>query len=184
MSDQGLATVADATAAQSYADRGEIAFRTGNYSEAVYDWRHALLDDSQNGTLAMMLAQALFASGSYQEAAGATQWAMSMLPPDQWGVVVKNYTDLYPVVQNYTDQLRALEKARNEKPSDPALRFLLGFHYYYLGYPAQATRELEKEFSCATRRVSRKLLSTIKGVAVPAGPGSCASTGCVKCGRV
>jgi len=144
----------------------------------VYDWRHALVDDPQNGTLAMMLGQALFASGSYEDAAGATQMAMSLLPQDQWGVVVKNYTDLYPIVQNYTDQLRSLEKARNDKPNDPALRFLLGFHYDHLGYPAQATRELEKAIQLAPQdEMSRKLLSMLKGVATPAAPGAAPAPG-------
>ena len=96
--------------AQSYADRGEAAFKTGNYTEAVYDWRHALVDDPQNGTLGMLYAQALFAYGTYDEAAGATQVAMSLLPIDQWGVVVKNYTDLYPNIGSYTNQLRRFGK--------------------------------------------------------------------------
>ena len=81
--------------------------------------------------------------------------AMSMLPQDQWGVVVKNYTELYPNVQNYTDQLRALEKARNDNTSNPALRFLLGFQYNYLGYPAQAAGELRKPWSWRRRTKCR-----------------------------
>ena len=59
--------------------------------------------------------------------------AMKDLPQEKWGSVVTNYTQLYGKTQDYTDQLRALEKARNEKPQDPAARFLLGDHYYYLG---------------------------------------------------
>jgi len=154
--------------ALSYADRGETAFKAGNYTQAVSDWKHALVDDPQNGTLGMMLAQAMFASGSYAEAAGATQMAMSLLPQEQWGVVVRNYTDLYPNVQSYTDQLRALEKARNGKTTDPALRFLLGFHYNYLGYPTQAARELAKAIELAPQdEMSRQMLNMIKGVATP-----------------
>ena len=56
----------------------------------------------------------------------------------------RNYQQLYGKSQDYTDQLRALEKARNEHPDDPALRMLLGFHYYYLGYSKQALAELDK----------------------------------------
>jgi tetratricopeptide (TPR) repeat protein len=80
------------------------------------------------------------------------------MSPDQWGVVVKNYTDLYPNVQNFTDQLRALEKARNDKPTDPALRFLLGFQYNYLGFPTQAVRELEKTVELAPQDEMAKQL--------------------------
>jgi hypothetical protein len=143
--DYGTVAYADTTGQRpNYDQLGEDAFKAGNYSDAVYNWRHALVDTPQNGVLAMMLGQALFAVGSYNEAAGVTQMGMLLLPPDQWGVVVKNYRELYPNIQNYTDQLRALERARKEKPDDPALRFLLGFHYLYLGYPSQATRELDK----------------------------------------
>jgi tetratricopeptide (TPR) repeat protein len=69
---------------------------------------------------------------------------MQVLPESQWGTVVTNYRELYPNVQNYTDQLRALEQARTAQPNEPALRFLLGFQYGYLGYPAQAVKELDQ----------------------------------------
>jgi tetratricopeptide (TPR) repeat protein len=122
----------------------------------------------------MMYAQALFAHGSYDEAAGATQVAMSLLPAEQWGVVVKNYADLYPNVQNFTDQLRSLEAARNTKPTEPALRFLLGFQYNYLGYPTQATRELDKAVELQPQDgMAKQLLAVIKGgpsAATPAAP--------------
>jgi hypothetical protein len=71
-------------------------------------------------------------------------------------------------VQNYTDQLRGLEKARNDKPSDPGLRFLLGFQYNYLGYPTQATRELDKAIQLAPQdEMAKQLLSQMKGIATP-----------------
>src|SRR5262249_22353764 len=59
-----------------FPEKGEDAFRDGDYEGAVYYWRHALLDDPQNPVLVMMLGQALFATGVYNEAAGATQAAM------------------------------------------------------------------------------------------------------------
>ena len=92
----------------------------------------------------MMLSQALFATGQYNEAAGATEVAMHVIPKDQWGVVVSNYKDLYGNPQDFTQQLRALEKAVADKPNDPARRFLLGFQYGYMGYPQQAVDQLDK----------------------------------------
>ena len=128
----------------SFDQAGEQAFRAGQYSQAAYDFRHALVDDQQNGTLAMMLGQALFAQGSWNEAAAATEMGMLLLPQDQWGVVVKNYKELYSGNAPYTAESRAAEQARNAKPDDPALHFLLAFHYEYLGYPTQAAREVER----------------------------------------
>jgi tetratricopeptide (TPR) repeat protein len=135
---------ADAGDSEQFAAEGDASFKAGDYQAAARAWRHALVDDPENGTLVMLMAQALFASGSFDQAAGATQQAMMMLPEDQWGVVVSNYAELYPNVGDYTKQLRALEKSVRERPEDPALRFLTGFHYGYLGYPDDAVVQLAK----------------------------------------
>jgi tetratricopeptide (TPR) repeat protein len=133
-----------ASDAQVFAEKGENDFKRGDYKAAVYAWRHALLDDPQNGVLLMMLAQGLFATGKFDEAAGATQQAMALLSDDQWGVVVSNYRELYGRAGDYTTQLRALEKTIRENPDDPGTRFLLGFHYGYLGYASHAVKQLDK----------------------------------------
>ena len=127
-----------------FARQGEAAFKAGNYSKAVRAWRHAVLDDPQNGTLVMMLAQALFAAGNYDEAAGATQQGLLLLPEEQWNIVVVHHKELYGRIGDYTTQLRSLEQARKAKFDDPALRFLLGYHYGFLGYPERALKELDK----------------------------------------
>ena len=43
-----------------------------------------------------------------------------------------------------TNQLRSLEQARTSQPNEASLRFLLGYHYGFLGYPSQAVVELDK----------------------------------------
>jgi tetratricopeptide (TPR) repeat protein len=147
-----------------FAAAGETDFKAGSYDNAVRDWRHALLDDPSNGTLVLMFAQALFATGKFDEAAGAVQQGLAMLPQDQWGVVVKNYTELYPKVGEYTKQLRVLEKAVKDQPDSPALRFLVGYHYGYLGYPQDAMKQLEKAKALAPQDVlTSKLLGQFSG---------------------
>lgn len=142
-----------------FAAVGEEAFRNGDYEGAVKAWRHALVDDPRNGTLVLMLGQALFATGKFEEAAGAVQQGMMMLPSDQWGVVVKNFTDLYGGGNDYENQLRALEKARDAKPKEPAYRFLLGYQYGYLDYPKNAVTELKQAVALAPQDdLSKKLL--------------------------
>jgi tetratricopeptide (TPR) repeat protein len=131
-------------AADSFDAQGEADFKAGNYQAAVQDWQHALVDTPHNGGAMLLLAQGLFASGQYQPAAGAVQLGMQMLPQDQWGNVVKHYTDLYPNIQDFTDQLRKLESARTASPNDPGTRFLLGYEYGYLGFPTQAITEFDK----------------------------------------
>ncbi len=144
--------------AGQFADAGETAFRSGDYQGAVYAWRHAVLDDPQNPVLVMLLGQALFATGQFDEAAGATQAAMHVLPKDQWGVVVVNFRELYGSVPDYTTQLRALETAVAEKPTNPALRFLAGFHYAYLGYPQLGIDQLDKGLKAEPRDEMAKQL--------------------------
>jgi tetratricopeptide (TPR) repeat protein len=106
----------------------------------------------------MMLAQSMFATGNFEEAAGATQAAMQMLPKDKWGVVITNHKELYGNLQDYTDQLRALEKAIKDKPDNPALRFLVGFHYAYLGFPREAADQLDKALKLQPRDEAAKQL--------------------------
>ncbi|MFO0948770.1 MAG: hypothetical protein U1D30_23080, partial [Planctomycetota bacterium] len=139
----------DEIAAGDFAASGEEAFKASNYPAATRAWRHALLDEPENGTLVLMLSQSLFADGKFDEAAGALQQALSMLPKDQWGVVVKNYKQLYGQNGDYAAQIRALEKARSENPKSPALRFLLGYHYGFLNYPGNAVEELKEAAALA-----------------------------------
>jgi tetratricopeptide (TPR) repeat protein len=160
-----------ASEAATFDQAGEQAFQAGQYRDAAYDFRHALVDDQQNGVVAMMLAQALFAQGSYNEAAAATELGMVLLPQDQWGIVVKNYKELYPNNATYTQQLRAAEQARNAKPDDPALRFVLGFQFNYLGYPTQAAKEVEKAVQLMPHdEFSKRLLDAIHGKTIAPTP--------------
>jgi tetratricopeptide (TPR) repeat protein len=134
----------DGMTSGEFSGLGEQSFRAGDYAAAVRYWRHALVDDPKNGVLVLMLSQALFADGKYDEAAGAVQQGMLMLPEDKWGVVVENFTELYGPGQDYSNQIKSLEKARSATPDNPALRFLLGYQYAYLDYPSNALTELDK----------------------------------------
>jgi tetratricopeptide (TPR) repeat protein len=115
-----------------------------------------------------MYGQALFAIGKYDEAAGAVQHALRQMPDDQWGVVVAHYAELYRGNQDYTDQLRALEAARNKPETDsPAVRFLLGYHYGYLGYPKNAVTELDKTLSIVPDDAVAKQLRAMMAAKLP-----------------
>jgi Flp pilus assembly protein TadD len=152
--------------------RGEQAFRSGNYEAAIREWQHAMVDDPNNGALVALMAQALFAIGRYENAAGAVQTAMQMLPENEWGSVVKNYSQLYGNIGDYTTQLKALEIARDGKPDDPALRFELGYHFGYLGYPKNAVAELDKALDLQPQDLGSQKLRDIFAVqaGLPARP--------------
>ena len=119
----------------------------------------------------LLMAQGLFATGKYDEAAGAVQLGMQMLPVEKWGAVVEHYRELYPKIGDYTTQLRALEKSRDQKADDPALRFLLGYHYGYLGYPKNALQQLDKCVELAPKdELSQKLQQRMKELLAPKTP--------------
>jgi tetratricopeptide (TPR) repeat protein len=107
------------------------------------------------------------ATGKFEEAAGATQMAMQMLPKEQWGVVVSNYKDLYGNVQDYTDQLRALERAVKDKPDNPPLRFLLGYHYAYLGFAKEAVDQLDRGLKLMPQDEGAKQLRDVMRAKLP-----------------
>ena len=65
---------------------------------------------------------------------------------------------MYGSVQDYTNQLQALEHAVKEKPHSPALRFLAGFHYAYLGFPKEAIDQLDKGLKTEPRDQMAKRL--------------------------
>ena len=137
--------VAEPRASSEPFDRqGEEAFRARNYMAANRAWQHAVVDDPSNGALAMKLALALFAVGKYQEAAGTTQQVLMLIPQEKWGQAASDYKKLYANPKDYLDQVKSLAKAAADKPNDPALRFLLGFHYGYSGRIGDAVRELDK----------------------------------------
>jgi tetratricopeptide (TPR) repeat protein len=158
------------TANQDFAAQGETAFKSGDYAGAARAWRHAIVDDPTNATLLLMMAQALFATGQYNEAAGAVQAALSQMPEDQWGVVVSNYPELYGNIGDYTRQLRQLEDAAKKNPKDPALLFLLGYHYGYLGYPSQAERKLKQATELAPQDPIAKRLHELMVAKLPSPP--------------
>ena len=69
-----------------------------------------------------------------------------------------HYKELYPNIQNYTDQIRAAEKLRDANPELPAVHLLLGYHFGYLGYPKEAVKELKKTLELAPKdEIARKL---------------------------
>ena len=164
----------ESPSASDYIAAGSADFRAGRYNVALKEWEHAMVDNPQNGELVLLTAQALFAVGKYDEAAGAVQHGMSMLPENQWGSVVSNYRNWYDDTSDYTAQLKALEAASKQKDS-AAMEFLLGYHYGYLGYPREAVRELDKALSLNPQDQTAAKLKQIMAAKFPGASTSAAN---------
>ena len=150
--------VDDLTAAD-FAAQGEANFKAAKYEAAARDFRHALVDDPTNGGVLMLLGQSFFALGQYNDAAGSTELAMKSLPQDKWNAVVSNYQQLYGKAGDYTEQLRALEKALQRTSRRSRRRGCCSsFHYYYLGFAKRSLVELDKTPPIWNRKI-RSLVS-------------------------
>ena len=110
-------------------------------------------------------AQTLFALGRYQEAAGVEYAVLSAGPGWDWTTL----SSLYPNVDVYTKQLRALEDYRNQHPDDGAVRFLLASQYITCGYSDNAATELKSVIKLNPQdQLSQQLLAGLTTTAPPA----------------
>ena len=159
--------------AGDYAVSGAADFKAGRYNLALREWEPAMVENPENGGLALLTGQALFAVGKFDEAAGAVERGLSVLPESRWGEVVSSYRLMYGNPSDYRDQLKALETACKQKES-AALEFLLGYHYGYLGFPREAVRELDKAISLNPEDRLATRLRQIMGEKFAPNPGSVA----------
>ncbi len=105
-------------------DSARDAFKRGDYNEAGKQVDQALKLLPDDPTLHEFRALCLFAVGRYDEAAAALYAVLSVSPGWDW----KTLIDLYPSVDAYTEQLRALEAhAKTHKSAHDW--FVLGYLY-------------------------------------------------------
>lgn len=154
--------------AETFFYRAEAAFRQGNYEEAVRLAQHATVEMPRSGKLFLFLSQSLFAVGNYGGAAEAAHRGMSLLDEKDWGWVVENFRRYYSNT-DYVDQVKRLENFVAENPNAGEAHFLLGYHYGFLDYPAEARRELTRARELGSDAgLSARLLARFGGTPGPA----------------
>ncbi|HEY2838716.1 MAG TPA: hypothetical protein VGJ26_06195 [Pirellulales bacterium] len=114
-----------------------------DYQAALLNLEPVLKVSPANGEAWMAESQALFGLGRYPEAATALHFSMRNLPREAWGEPVRNFSRYFRSSEEYTARLRALEAYVRANPAEAAGRYLLGYHYGYLGHATEAKRELE-----------------------------------------
>ena len=85
------------------------------------------------------LALAYFAQGKYPQAAAPLYAVLSVRPGWNWTTL----SGMYPDVETYTRQLRALEGYVRENPDSAQGRFVLAYHYLTEGHDPQAIDQLK-----------------------------------------
>jgi tetratricopeptide (TPR) repeat protein len=151
-------------------DQARQSFRDGNYQAALDGVNTALASMTDDAILHEFRALVLFAMGKYKDAAAGLHAVLAVGPGWDWTTM----SSLYPGVDTYTSQLRALEAARNQSPNAPELRLVLAYHYLTAGHVDAAAAQLKKLVELQPKdQVARQLLEMTAGPdAVPgASPG-------------
>lgn len=126
-------------------DRARQEFFQGKYEDALASTDAALKVIPNDAVIHEFRALVAFALGKYQDSAAGLYAVLSVGPGWDWTTMI----GLYPEVAAYTDQLRALETARDAKPDDPSLRFVLAYHYQTAGHNDAAEGQLKKLLAIA-----------------------------------
>jgi tetratricopeptide (TPR) repeat protein len=111
-------------------DAGRATFQQGDYAAALKQTDDALSKLPNDTTLHEFRALCLFALARYDEAAGTLYAVLAVGPGWDWTTLIS----LYPTIEVYTTQLRALEAYCTTHTDSAAGRFVLAYHYLTQGH--------------------------------------------------
>ena len=128
-------------------DSARAAFGSGDYASALQLTDEALKALPNDATLHEFRALVLFAVGKYDLAAGPLYGVLSVGPGWDWTTMA----GLYPNVDVYTAQVRALEAFVGANPSSTAGHFVLAYHYLTQGHIDPAVAQLKQVVALAPK---------------------------------
>ena len=126
--------------ATSAFDQAREAFKAGDYAQALQLDQQALAQTPNDATMHEFLALAYFAQGKYQQAAAPLYAVLSVRPGWDWTTL----SGMYPDVDTYTGQLRALEAYVKANPDSAQARFVLAYQYLAQGHDPEAVAQLKE----------------------------------------
>jgi hypothetical protein len=140
--DTSAAPVAEdaASPAVSLFDAGRASFMQGDYAGALRQTDQALAQLPSDTTLHEFRALCLFALGRYDEAAATLYAVLAVGPGWDWTTLI----GLYPNVDVYTQQIRALESTVETSPRAASPHFVLAYHYLTQGFTDAAVNQLRQ----------------------------------------
>ncbi len=121
-------------------DAGRASFLQGDYTNALQQTDQALAKLPQDTTLHEFRGLCLFALGRYDEAAATLYAVLSVGPGWDWTTLI----GLYPGIDAYTQQLRALEAYCSGHSDSATARFVLAYHYLTQGHTDAAVGVLKQ----------------------------------------
>jgi len=139
-------------------DGARNAFMQGDYKTALDQVDQAIALAPSDTVLHELRGLVFFALGRYQEAAAVDYAVLSAGPGWDWTTM----SALYPNVDVYTAQLRALEQYTQANPTVADARFLLAEHYLTCGHSDAAVVELKEAVHLNPKdQLSAQLLGSI-----------------------
>jgi tetratricopeptide (TPR) repeat protein len=139
-------------------DAARSAFMQGDYPTALAQVDQAIAQVPNDTVLHELRGLVLFAMGRYKEAAAADYAVLSAGPGWDWTTL----SGLYPNVEVYTGQLRALEQYAKSHPAASEARFLLAYNYLTCGHTDAAAAQLKEVVRLNPKdQLSAQLLKSI-----------------------
>lgn len=121
-------------------DLARQSFKIADYPAALNAVNRAIQAQPDDAVLHELRALTLFATGDYDQAAATLYSVLAVGPGWDWATMV----GLYPNVETYTNQLRALENFARNNPRSASSRFVLAYHYMTQGFPQEAATTLKE----------------------------------------
>jgi tetratricopeptide (TPR) repeat protein len=151
-------TVADQATATF--DAAREAFKAGDYPRAQALADQALAQLPNDATLHEFRALCLFAQQQFEQAAVPLYAVLSVGPGWDWTTMI----GLYPGVDVYTQQVRALEAYTKANPKSPAAPFVLAYHYLTQDHADAAVKELRQVVALSPAdTLSAQLINQLTG---------------------
>ncbi len=136
------------------------AFRSGDYRQSVRLAGHAAVEMPRSSEVHQFTSLSLFALAEYRGAASAAHAGLSVGSAWDWSTLRGFYAD----ADDYTPQLRALEKHVRENPNAAYAHFLLGYHYLMLGHSDSARQKLSMVLKLTPEdKLAARLLNSLAG---------------------
>ena len=120
-------------------DSARTAFKSGDYAGALLQTDQALQTIPGDPAMHQFRALCLFALGRYDEQASTLYAVLAAGPGWDWTTLI----GLYPDVDTYTTQLRALEAFITANKTSAPARFDLAYQYMTEGHADAAVRQLK-----------------------------------------
>ena len=124
-------------------DAARQAFYQGDYAAALTATNKALAALPNDPIIHEFRALIMFAQGKYKEGAAGLYSVLAVGPGWDWTTLIS----LYPNVEAYTQQLRALEAYVKQHPQSSDARFVLAYHYLTAGSKDAATQQLKQLYA-------------------------------------